>query len=90
MECSDLSLYFRRHNPPRVMLEIFEDWLDYVRGPADLSLDENRILRLRAHGQIVAQAVLAAADVRLVILHSRQCGKSSEPRSCDTGLDAGA
>jgi len=31
MECSDLSLYLRRHNPPRVMLEIFEDWLDYAR-----------------------------------------------------------
>lgn len=31
MECNDLPLYMRYGNPPRVMLEIFEDWLEYVR-----------------------------------------------------------
>lgn len=31
MECNDLPLYMRYGNPPRVMLEIFEDWLDYAR-----------------------------------------------------------
>jgi peptidoglycan/xylan/chitin deacetylase (PgdA/CDA1 family) len=31
MECNDLPLYMRHGNPPRVMLEIFEDWLDYAR-----------------------------------------------------------
>ncbi len=38
MECNDLPLYMRHGNPPRVMLEIFEDWLHYARtyenGPA--------------------------------------------------------
>ena len=31
MECNDLPLYMRHGNPPRVMLEIFQDWLDYAR-----------------------------------------------------------
>jgi peptidoglycan/xylan/chitin deacetylase (PgdA/CDA1 family) len=31
MECNDLPLYMRYGNPPRVMLEIFEDWLAYAR-----------------------------------------------------------
>ena len=31
MECSDLPLYLRHHNPPRVMLDTFEDWLNYAR-----------------------------------------------------------
>jgi hypothetical protein len=26
-----LPLYMRHGNPPRVMLEIFQDWLDYAR-----------------------------------------------------------
>jgi hypothetical protein len=40
MECNDLPLYMRYGNPPKVMLEIFEDWLAYARkhekGPARL------------------------------------------------------
>jgi len=40
MECNDLPLYMRYGNPPKVMLEIFQDWLAYVRkheqGPARL------------------------------------------------------
>ena len=31
MECNDLPLYMRYGNPPKVMLEIFEDWLAYAR-----------------------------------------------------------
>ena len=31
MECNDLPLYMRYGNPPKVMLEIFEDWLEYAR-----------------------------------------------------------
>jgi hypothetical protein len=31
MECNDLPLYMRHGNPPRVMLEIFQAWLDYAR-----------------------------------------------------------
>ncbi len=31
MECNDLPLYLRHGNPPRVMLEVFQDWLDYAR-----------------------------------------------------------
>jgi peptidoglycan/xylan/chitin deacetylase (PgdA/CDA1 family) len=31
LECNDLSLYLRHPTPPRLMLEMFEDWLDYAR-----------------------------------------------------------
>lgn len=31
MECNDLPLYLRHGNPPRAMLDVFTDWLDYVR-----------------------------------------------------------
>lgn len=31
MECNDLPLHLRHGNPPRAMLDVFEDWLDYVR-----------------------------------------------------------
>lgn len=31
MEVNDLPLFMRHGQPPRVMVEIFEDWLEYVR-----------------------------------------------------------
>jgi peptidoglycan/xylan/chitin deacetylase (PgdA/CDA1 family) len=31
MEVNDLPLFMRHGQPPRAMVEIFEDWLDYVR-----------------------------------------------------------
>lgn len=31
MECNDLPLSLRHGNPPRAMLEIFQDWLEYAR-----------------------------------------------------------
>jgi peptidoglycan/xylan/chitin deacetylase (PgdA/CDA1 family) len=31
MECNDMPLYMRYGNPPRVMLEVFNDWLEWVR-----------------------------------------------------------
>lgn len=31
MECNDLPLYMRYGNSPRMMLEIFDDWLQFVR-----------------------------------------------------------
>jgi hypothetical protein len=31
MEVNDLPLFMRHGQPPRVMVEIFEDWLNYVR-----------------------------------------------------------
>lgn len=31
MECNDLPMYMKHGNPPRAMLDMFTDWLDYVR-----------------------------------------------------------
>jgi len=31
MECNDLPMYMKHGNPPRAMLDMFNDWLEYVR-----------------------------------------------------------
>jgi len=65
MECNDLPLYMRYGNPPRMMLDIFDDWLEfaqkYEKGAARIDPTVHSHVFGRAVGMSVFQKLIERA-----------------------------